>query len=127
MSQSRHRISEAIRRFAIVGTLLTVAVRPAVAQNAVDYERAVKAAYEKYKDLHDGKNADYIPALAKVDANLFGIALITADGKVYKLDASGNAKASTALKGNPDAKNPMATISGSMEGQTVKVDSISVR
>ena len=37
----------------------------------------------KYKDLKEGKNADYIPALAKVDPNLFGIALVTADGKVY--------------------------------------------
>jgi glutaminase len=44
---------------------------------------AVDAAYAKYKTLKEGKNADYIPALAKVDPNLFGIALITTDGKVY--------------------------------------------
>ena len=31
----------------------------------------------------EGKNADYIPALAKVDPDLFGIAVVTADGKVY--------------------------------------------
>ena len=37
----------------------------------------------KYQGLKEGKNADYIPALAKVDPNLFGIALVTADGKVY--------------------------------------------
>ena len=41
------------------------------------------AAYDKYKDLKEGKNADYIPALAKVDPNIYGIALVTADGKVY--------------------------------------------
>ena len=35
------------------------------------------------RTLKEGKNADYIPALAKVDPNLFGIALVTADGKVY--------------------------------------------
>ena len=35
------------------------------------------------QDLQEGKNADYIPALAKVDPNLFGIAVVTADGKVY--------------------------------------------
>ena len=35
------------------------------------------------RDLQEGKNADYIPALAKVDPNLFGIALVTPDGKVY--------------------------------------------
>jgi len=41
----------------------------------------VNAAYTKYKGLNEGKNADYIPALAKVDPNLFGIALVTVDGK----------------------------------------------
>ena len=62
---------------------------------------------------------------ASASTTLFAIE--TADGKVYKLDASGNAKASTALKGNPDNKTPTATVSGTMDGQTVKVDSISVR
>jgi glutaminase len=46
-------------------------------------QAAVDAAYSKFKDLKEGKNADYIPALAKVDPNLFGIALVTVDGKVY--------------------------------------------
>jgi glutaminase len=44
---------------------------------------ALQAAYEKYKDLQEGKNADYIPALAKVDSKIYGIALVTTDGKVY--------------------------------------------
>jgi glutaminase len=48
-----------------------------------DIQKAVDAAYAKYKDLKEGKNADYIPALAKVNPNLFGIAVVTADGKVY--------------------------------------------
>jgi len=47
------------------------------------YQTAVDAAYAKFKDTHEGKNADYIPALAKVDPNVFGIALVTGDGKVY--------------------------------------------
>jgi glutaminase len=46
-------------------------------------QQAVDAAFAKFKDLKEGKNADYIPALAKVDPNLFGIALVTVDGKVY--------------------------------------------
>src|SRR4029079_3089444 len=37
----------------------------------------------KYKDLKEGANADYIPALAKVDPNVYGIALVTTDGKEY--------------------------------------------
>jgi glutaminase len=47
------------------------------------YQSALDAAYAKFKDLHEGKNADYIPALAEVDPNIFGIALVTTDGKVY--------------------------------------------
>jgi glutaminase len=39
--------------------------------------------YSKFKNLQEGKNADYIPALAKVDPKIFGIALVTTDGKVY--------------------------------------------
>jgi hypothetical protein len=54
-------------------------------------------------------------------------AIETSDGKVYKLDASGNAKAASVLRGNPDAKEPSVTISGSMDGQTVKVDSIDMK
>jgi glutaminase len=50
---------------------------------ANDPQAAVNAAYAKFKGNMEGKNADYIPALAKVDPNLFGIALITVDGKVY--------------------------------------------
>ena len=46
-------------------------------------QAAVDAAFNKYKGLKEGKNADYIPALAKVDPSLFGIALVTTDGKVY--------------------------------------------
>ena len=53
------------------------------AQAAGDVQKAVDAAYAKFKNLKEGKNADYIPALAKVDPNLFGIAVVTADGKVY--------------------------------------------
>jgi glutaminase len=53
------------------------------AQAAGDVQKAVDAAYAKFKSLKEGKNADYIPALAKVDPNLFGIAVVTTDGKVY--------------------------------------------
>jgi glutaminase len=43
----------------------------------------LNAALDKYKDLKEGSNADYIPALAKVDPNIYGIALVTVDGDVY--------------------------------------------
>ncbi|HYR44784.1 MAG TPA: glutaminase, partial [Terriglobia bacterium] len=48
-----------------------------------EIQGALDAAFAKYKDLNEGKNADYIPALARVDSNLFGIALVTVDGKTY--------------------------------------------
>src|SRR5262249_43631572 len=55
------------------------------AQTPDQINAALKAAYDKYKDLQEGKNADYIPALAKVDPKVFGIALVTTDGKVYTM------------------------------------------
>ena len=61
-----------------------LAATPSIqAQAGADIQKAVEAAYAKYRNLQEGKNADYIPALAKVDPNLFGIAVVTADGKVY--------------------------------------------
>jgi glutaminase len=41
----------------------------------------VEEAYNKYKGDTRGKNADYIPELAKVDSKLFGIAIVTTDNQ----------------------------------------------
>jgi glutaminase len=46
-------------------------------------EAALKKAYNDYRKLEEGANADYIPALAEVDPNVYGIALVTTDGKIY--------------------------------------------
>ncbi len=46
---------------------------------------ALKKAYDKYKGLKEGDNANYIPALDKVDSNIFGIVLVTVDGKIYSV------------------------------------------
>ncbi|MFL5297921.1 MAG: glutaminase A [Phenylobacterium sp.] len=46
-------------------------------------DTAVRSAYQQFKDLNEGKNADYIPALAKVPSRYFGIALVTPAGKAY--------------------------------------------
>jgi glutaminase len=48
-----------------------------------EVQAALKAAHEKYRGLKEGANADYIPALAKVDPKIYGIALVTVDGAVY--------------------------------------------
>jgi glutaminase len=65
---------------AAVATLATSGLG---AQSGAEVQKVVDGAYPKFKDLKEGKNADYIPALAKVDSNLFGIAVVTPDGKVY--------------------------------------------
>src|SRR5690349_10421963 len=72
-----------LRRFAMAGTILALSTVQVGAQTPTEIQQAINAAYSKYKNLHEGKNADYIPALAKVDPNLFGIALVTGDGRVY--------------------------------------------
>lgn len=41
---------------------------------------AAEAAYKETKELQGGKNADYIPYLANVDSNLFGLSLTLLDG-----------------------------------------------
>ncbi len=71
-----------VGRLAVAAAVIVVAACTQLgAQN--DPQAAVNAAFNKFKTLKEGKNADYIPALAKVDPNLFGIALVTTDGKVY--------------------------------------------
>ena len=62
---------------------LVLAPLAASAQTPAQIQSAIDAAYAKYKDLKEGANADYIPALAAVDPNIYGIALVTVDGKVY--------------------------------------------
>ncbi|HVR98516.1 MAG TPA: glutaminase A [Thermoanaerobaculia bacterium] len=61
----------------------TLAAAPLAAQSPAEIQAALDAAYAKYKDIKEGANADYIPALAKVDSKIYGIALVTDDGKVY--------------------------------------------
>ncbi|HZI43001.1 MAG TPA: glutaminase, partial [Gemmatimonadaceae bacterium] len=83
MRSFAHKTERVVRRFVIGATLVAASARLTVAQTPAEYQRAVNAAYDKYKNLHEGKNADYIPALAKVNPDLFGIALVTPDGKAY--------------------------------------------
>ena len=78
------RLSPFARRAWPIALAVAVAAVPLVIRGQqTTAQSAVNAAYAKFKDLKEGKNADYIPALAKVDSNIFGIALVTTDGKVY--------------------------------------------
>jgi glutaminase len=72
-----------------MAALAFAAVSPAVARGPApdpavkDFQRVVDAAYAKYKDLKDGKNADYIPILTETPSDLFGVVIVSKDGKVY--------------------------------------------
>ncbi len=68
---------------AVAVALVSLAWSASWAQTPTEIDAALKAAHDKYKTLKEGANADYIPALAKVDSNIYGIALVTVDGKVY--------------------------------------------
>ena len=85
MNRSARKIDCLMFRRLQACALLLALSMPAVlsAQAPVDIQRAVDAAFTKYKGLKEGKNADYIPALAKVNPELFGIAVVTPDGRVY--------------------------------------------
>jgi glutaminase len=58
------------------------ATRSPVAPRRELVESVVREAYAKFKTDTTGKNADYIPYLAQVDPNLFGIAIVTTDNQV---------------------------------------------
>ena len=79
-------VSAAFRALVVAVSLVAGPASADVAGGALakaDVEAALRAAHAKYEDLKEGKNADYIPALAKVPSELFGIALVTVDGQVY--------------------------------------------
>jgi glutaminase len=69
----------------LLAAVLFICICVAPLQAAADIDAVLKAAYDKYKNLEEGANADYIPALAKVDPNVFGIVLVTVDGDVYSV------------------------------------------
>jgi glutaminase len=72
-------------RLAFGGLLLAGLTVSAPAQDAATLEKLAKEAHAKFKDDAGGKNADYIPALAKVPSQLFGITIVTVDGKVINV------------------------------------------
>ena len=67
-------------------------------------QEALRTAYERCKNETGGKNADYIPYLADVPSNLFGIAACLPDGDVvavgdvdYKFGIESVSKVPTAI------------------------------
>jgi glutaminase len=58
---------------------------PSEASVASPIEAYLAALHRRFEPLDEGSVASYIPELAKVDANSFGIALATVDGQVYEV------------------------------------------
>ena len=56
--------------------------------SASQIKEVAQEAYELYKNNTDGKNADYIPYLANIVKNLFGISICLLDGKTITLGDS---------------------------------------
>ncbi len=51
--------------------------------NLSHVQEIIQDVYEKYKDIHEGEVATYIPELAKANPDHFGICLATVDGRVF--------------------------------------------
>lgn len=60
--------------------LLTIA---SIAQTQQEIQQVVNQAYQEFKDVQEGKNADYIKELAKVDPSIYGIVVVDTDGNIY--------------------------------------------
>ena len=80
---TRARKMNTVALATLTAAILAVPIAAQFQFSAGDIQKAVDGAYSQFRTLKEGKNADYIPALAKVDPALFGIALVTSDGKVY--------------------------------------------
>src|SRR5262245_5303931 len=63
--------------------LVPLAAQAQVIPSGQVLSRVVQDAYDKFKDVKEGANADYIPELAKVPSELFGVAIVTARGDIY--------------------------------------------
>jgi glutaminase len=66
-----------------LGAISLAGFAPPAQQSDSDIKAALDTAYTKAMAVTGGKNADYIPALAKVDPKILGVALVTADGRVF--------------------------------------------
>lgn len=76
-----------MQKFSTTALLILWLLLPHAAQAAkptgADFQRVVDAAYEEYKGLNEGQNADYIPILATVPSDMFGVVIATKDGEIY--------------------------------------------
>jgi len=74
-----------LRRLKVVACLALVSSAGAFAAKLTpaDFQRVVDSAHANFKDVKEGANADYIPILATVPSDMFGVVIVTRDGEVY--------------------------------------------
>lgn len=74
-----------------------------------------------------GKDLSSHTAKCAVSCAKSGYGLVLSDGKFVKFDEGGNAKALVALKSTDKEKDLKAKVSGSLDGDTVRVSSIDLQ
>ena len=74
-------------------------------------------------NCHDRQKQDKNATVCTVTQTTAAFALQTTDGKVYKLDATGNAKVATEIKKDLKQANRV-TVMGTESGDSIRVDSI---
>jgi glutaminase len=55
----------------------------AQAQTDTDFQSLVDTVHARYAPLQEGANADYIPILTETPSDLFGVVIVTREGKVF--------------------------------------------
>ncbi len=74
------------RGLTLVFAVLLFFPLPAWSRSGIDPDlpgQVLKEAHALFADNVEGANADYIPELARVDPELFGLALVTTDGAIF--------------------------------------------
>ena len=78
------KISAIVITVAMIAPLSVIGQKASpVAPSRAKAEAVVREAYEKFKNDTNGKNADYIPFLAEVDSQMFGVAVVTTDNQSF--------------------------------------------
>jgi glutaminase len=81
----RKQLIPAVLLLIMLTNLATGQNKSPVAPSEQAYNSILKQAYDNFKGDTGGKNADYIPVLAQVDSKFYGIAIVTTDGRIYKI------------------------------------------
>lgn len=101
----------------------------------VTFSLALLAAPETWKNVSLVDNMcaskvkndpDKHPTKCALQCQMSGYGIITEDGTFLKLDKAGNAKAVAALKATKKTDHLRATVTGERQGDSIKVDSLSL-